>query len=620
MKAEQRVFVQGTSFLDSEGRTLLFRGCSVGGDSKLPVNGSVPPAEVSFVGRPFPEAEADSHFARLAGWGFNLVRLVITWEAVEHAGPGLYDEEYLSYLRNLIKAAEPHGLFVYLDPHQDTWSRFTGGSGAPAWTLEALGFDLSRLKPTGAAGGWEIAAPAGSPPDPFGNPVWPLNYHRYACATMFTLFFGGNTFAPGRYVEGVPVQDWLQDHFIEAMKHTARRLKDCANLIGFGTLNEPHPGFIGLPSLSSRARMMAFRGAVPTPFEAMTAASGFETAVSRFSFFGLRKSRGRETLNPEAVSLFREGYQCPWLEAGAWAIRDGRPTAVNDGFFARGDFAADYLKPFQKRFIEAVSKKREHFVFFMEGVPMGARSSWPAEDRLRSDGKELQIAESFHWYEGFLLAFKKWRPYIAANSLESRFVLGVGAVKRSVIAQFAALAAPARAEGIPAIVGEFGVPFDLDGGKRNRTGDWLANESAFALQYEAIDVCGLHSLVWNYSATNRFERGDGWNGEDFSVWSESIGSGRAVRGFSRPWPVAVAGASPVFSFDVTARAFTLSYEARPGRTEVFVPSHWFPEGWTARIYPAESGVIVLEERPESQRLYVSGEGEGPVTLIVEPRP
>ena len=104
------------------------------------------------------------------------------------------------------------------------------------------------------------------------------------------------------------------------------------------------------------------------------------------------------------------------------------------------------------------------------------------------------------------------------------------------------------------------------------------------------------------------------------MWSESIGSGRAVRGFSRPWPVAVAGASPVFSFDVTARAFTLSYEARPGRTEVFVPSHWFPEGWTARIYPAESGVIVLEERPESQRLYVSGEGEGPVTLIVEPRP
>ena len=35
--------------------------------------------------------------------------------------------------------------------HQDVWSRYSGGSGAPAWTLELVGFDLTALEETGAA-------------------------------------------------------------------------------------------------------------------------------------------------------------------------------------------------------------------------------------------------------------------------------------------------------------------------------------------------------------------------------------------------------------------------------------------------------------------------------------
>lgn len=59
---------------------------------------------VTFVGRPFPLEEAPQHFARLRRWGLSfsrsdtasgfanlisesLVRFLVTWEAVEHAGP-----------------------------------------------------------------------------------------------------------------------------------------------------------------------------------------------------------------------------------------------------------------------------------------------------------------------------------------------------------------------------------------------------------------------------------------------------------------------------------------------------------------------------------------------------
>ena len=84
------------SFVDNHGRTLLLRGVNISGSAKAPVN---KPSYVldelgenggeSFVGRPFnlEDGSADVHLARLRGWGFNMIRYVVTWEALEHEGP-----------------------------------------------------------------------------------------------------------------------------------------------------------------------------------------------------------------------------------------------------------------------------------------------------------------------------------------------------------------------------------------------------------------------------------------------------------------------------------------------------------------------------------------------------
>lgn len=88
--------VDGPWFKDSTGRTIMLRGVNVSGNAKLPFTPYMPShvrdgffddINVSFVGRPFPLDEADEHFARLHFWGFNFVRLNVTWEALEHAGP-----------------------------------------------------------------------------------------------------------------------------------------------------------------------------------------------------------------------------------------------------------------------------------------------------------------------------------------------------------------------------------------------------------------------------------------------------------------------------------------------------------------------------------------------------
>lgn len=55
------------------------------------------------------------------------MRLLTTWEAVEHAGPGEYDQEYLDYFTELCRLAGEFGLYVYVDFHQDAWSRMSGG-------------------------------------------------------------------------------------------------------------------------------------------------------------------------------------------------------------------------------------------------------------------------------------------------------------------------------------------------------------------------------------------------------------------------------------------------------------------------------------------------------------
>ena len=151
----RQIRIEGPWFKDEQGRTLMLRGVNLSGSSKIPAVLDEADLsnyrEVSFVNRPFPLEEADEHFDRLRHWGLTFLRFIVPWEAIEHAGPGQYDEAYLAYLAELIHKAYQYDLQIWIDPHQDAWSRLSGGDGAPGWTLELAGFDLQNLYLCGAA-------------------------------------------------------------------------------------------------------------------------------------------------------------------------------------------------------------------------------------------------------------------------------------------------------------------------------------------------------------------------------------------------------------------------------------------------------------------------------------
>jgi hypothetical protein len=576
--------IQKRNFVDEKERTLILRGVNLGGGSKNPfgppgaglkAESLKNPVEASFVNRPFPLEEAEAHFDRLLGWGFTFIRLVITWEALEHAGPGIYDEAYLAYLRKLLLIAEKKGIAVYIDPHQDAWSRWTGGDGAPIWTLEKLGMDPNKLDVTGAAITGQRWAETHGHGKPYPPMIWPCNYDRYAAATLFTLFFAGSVYAPDLHIEGKGAQEWLQEHYIAAFRHCYRRLKNCAAILGWGIMNEPHPGFIGRGDLETCEKPMIPLGAMPSPFQTMIAASGRPVKIPVHALGGKWVS-GHETLNPKGLSLFKEGFSCPWKQAGVWADGGGEPRLLRKDHFAQYRdrpvrFADDFLKPFMLRFIERMQEPNPAAVFFLEGVPMREQPRW-------KEGDPPMVVNAFHLYDGVTLFTKSFRPWLNVQVDTMKPILG----RKRVAAYFQkALSKECdwtreHMDDIPCLLGEFGLPFDMNHRKAFKTGDYSLQEEALSMYYDAIDANLLNSTIWNYTADNTNDAGDGWNGEDLSIFSGN--DGRAKAGWLRPYAMATAGEPVFMQWDRSGGIFTYRYRADPeisAPTELFIPAEWF---------------------------------------------
>lgn len=367
--------VEDGRLVDSGGRTRTLKGINVDGAMKLPVapamashdgNASEPHNiffdgdNVLFVGRPFPLEEAEQHFTRIKSWGYNTIRYLVTWEALEHLGPGVYDSEFIEYTVEMLRIIHRiGGLYVYLECHQDVWSRFCGGSGAPMWTLYAAGLEPRRFDSSEAAMLHNSERYSRAPDDPecYSKMLWTTNYRRLALLTMFTLFFAGETYFPHLTLDGVNILTYLQLHLLTALNHLWKaavaqipEMVADGTLMGFELLNEPNCGLVGLPRLDEVPDWQQLRlDTTPTAYQCFLLGMGVPVKVDtyRIAITGPQKN-GSRIVDPRGQRSWllkqelqevdkkygwtREGWtgDCIYMTSGIWLWDEAKWERVKD--------------------------------------------------------------------------------------------------------------------------------------------------------------------------------------------------------------------------------------------------------------------------------------------------
>lgn len=662
------------------GRNLVLRGINLAGDAKNPVTSSKlsdgesfwDGENVSYVNRPFSLDEAGAHFQRLKTLGFNVIRFIFTWEALEHKGPGIYDEEYISYVIELLKKLKNYDMYAFMDPHQDNWSRYCGGSGAPLWTLYSVGLDPKNLDTTQAAILYQ--SPAARDNNDM-KMLWSSNYDRFACQLMFTLFFAGKDFAPKCILNNMNIQDYLQSSYLNAIKHFANRLLDAGLdqevVLGWESMNEPNGGLIGHSDLKSiPADQHVKLGSSPTAFQSMLLASG-ETVSGieewTFSSWGPKKlssssssdgnnSSSGVTISPKHSAWLSSSQRDDWdshynwtrssdwkAEECIWALHGvWNPTTkrlLKPQFFAYDPSG----KPFENRERAFVDRYFvDHWLKFASTIREVSKKNWIlfiqppvncAPPNLVSNNvlaDESRLIYTPHYYDGMTLMLKRWSRIFnvdALGVLRKRYISPIFALRlgerwiRTCLASqlsYIKTEGESRLGNIPCLVSEIGIPYDMDDKLAYSTKDYTSQIRAMDAISSALESAKLSHTLWVYTAENTHELGDNWNGEDLSIYSkddtEQDGGIRAIEAVDRPFPWVVSGTPTNYEFNIQKATFTMTIEDSKDEypTVIFLPEYYFPE--------KETGVSTTSgtwEIDSSNNTFIWSHGIGTQTLQIK---
>ena len=188
----------GRVLKDALGRAVLLRGVNAGGRSKF-----APFLPFAFTEGDDVDDAAAAYMDRVLAWGFDAVRLVFTWEAMEPSA-GEEDAVHVARYLALVDAAWARGIRVVVDFHQDVYASIYCGDGFPLWTLPE-----------------ELITP---PPEDCAD--WFAGYVQNAAVrTAFDRFWAD--------------QDGVQTAYLALWDRMVEHTKDRPGVIGFEPINEP---------------------------------------------------------------------------------------------------------------------------------------------------------------------------------------------------------------------------------------------------------------------------------------------------------------------------------------------------------------------------------------------
>jgi hypothetical protein len=556
-------YMQDGELVDEMGSRIYLRGVNVAG--KVPLGhttwGHQPPRAGSFVGTLFELDSIHIHLSRLASCGFTVLRLNVTWEALEPEYEGVYDTAYISYLLSVVRACGQHNMQVVIDSHQDAWSRWTGGDGAPKWTMEYLGMDTDAFQHTRSA---MLHC------EDTGHLTWFTNYTLYGAGTMFALFFGGKRFAPATNVKGRNVQEWLQSAYIRAWCEVAKVLMKESNVLGFEPMNEPSAGWIGIVNMRS-IPLQGLMGWDITPWDSIRLADGDSLDVASFQCVNAYKRT--ERANPAYCRAWKRAYTEVWKENGVWSVDEG---LIKPGYFKleNGEtFEKDYLTPFNHRFALAIHSYNPRWWILcypkLKDLPTSIASP--------------------HWYDNITLVMNRYIPFLVLSADQSIiYPYYAPWAHKSALRRLTAHDDNNSKAG-PFFLGEIGIP-------------WLGSveHTAKALEstMSAVDSSFISALtIWNYNSHHTIEKGDGWNLEDFSIWSPSLSF--RMPNAVRPYVMVLAGTPVSMQWEPFKpnKPFTLVFNASStdmisNTSIIFVPEMHYNSSSSLIMWANDGGVLV----------------------------
>ncbi|KAF7968161.1 hypothetical protein HWV62_31746 [Athelia sp. TMB] len=490
------------------------------------------------------------------------VRFMVTWEAVEHKGEGQYDTAYLDYVYELLSLLPQYGMTCFVNLHQDVWSRYSGGSGAPAWTMEAVGFDLHALHESGAA--WLLGVKGGGHvPEERG--LWPY---------MFDV--------------------------------VAAKLGSLDGVLGFEIMNEPHRGYIDVPSLHGWDYNTDLHLAyVPSPFQSFMLGAGHPTEIpfwtrsfpfpTRQTSHGIQNKEGRKVWRADGPT---EG-KCIWEMHGVWAWdkQKNEGVVLRESYFSKDpisgrkiDWYTDFYYPFLKRWTERIRKvSPSDKLVFVEPIPNEfCPPSW-------TKNKLSNMVFAPHWYDLdglFRKAFGDFTVNVQGLS-RGMFVLkalywGQQGARENFSLQIRNIVeASYRSLGeVPVVIGECGIPMDMNKGEAFSSDKWHWQNRMMDAMMTGLERSLVSFNLWNYNPDNTDGEGDFWNGENFSWFSRRRGlpasllyfeqtavsldnGARILPSIVRPYPAKTAGIPVSFQYEMTTGQFTYEW-ANPASSDAVI--------------------------------------------------
>lgn len=175
-----------TYIRDEENRIIIYHGLNVSNYQKHSDN--------------FMPWHTIKDFDRIKKWGFNLVRFVIPYEAIEPT-KGSYNEAYTAELDKRLEYLNRIGIDVVIDIHQDLFSRKFGGDGFPEWMVNDGDHEFTLQHP------------------------WHKNYLEPAVISCFTEFWKNEE---------------MQNTYIRGLEFLLTKVGH--RIVGIDPFNEPYPG------------------------------------------------------------------------------------------------------------------------------------------------------------------------------------------------------------------------------------------------------------------------------------------------------------------------------------------------------------------------------------------